>query len=153
MKLTSMIKSPVAFKNWSPVMKRDRHFRPVSSHGVLLSGNIFYPTDSLWQRYHQTYGRHGQNFPKKTRSPVIHSRFVGRSGLKYPDHQFRSTQSGLSTISLIIAGLFFAILVATDKEEPQFQYPPLDPATDGIRLLILQPGRRGTRIKCDLVST
>jgi hypothetical protein len=50
-------------------------------------------------------------------------------------------------------GLIFAILVATDKEEPQFLYPPLDPTTDGIRLLILQPGKRGTIIQCGLVST
>ncbi|KAE9369119.1 HET-domain-containing protein, partial [Stipitochalara longipes BDJ] len=33
-----------------------------------------------------------------------------------------------------------------------FEYPAVDHKT-GIRLLILQPGKRGSRIKCKLVST
>lgn len=70
-----------------------------------------------------------------------------------PD-RFGGTQDALITLSVVISGLLFATLNSTgeDKNEPQFQYPSLDPTTDGIRLLILRPGGRRSRIECDLKS-
>ncbi|CZR65228.1 uncharacterized protein PAC_15128 [Phialocephala subalpina] len=68
--------------------------------------------------------------------------------------RFKGTQDGLITLSIVASGLLFAMLNTTgeDEKEPQFQYPSLDPTTDGIRLLILRPGERGSRIECDLES-
>ncbi|TVY15560.1 Heterokaryon incompatibility protein 6, OR allele [Lachnellula arida] len=45
-----------------------------------------------------------------------------------------------------------ALQLVTRDSPPEFHCPPLDPTTDGIRLLILQPGRRGTKIKCGLTA-
>ncbi|EPE31154.1 hypothetical protein GLAREA_04121 [Glarea lozoyensis ATCC 20868] len=68
--------------------------------------------------------------------------------------RFKGKQDGLITLAIATSVLLFTMLNDTGKEknEPQFRYPTLDPTTDGIRLLILRPGERGSMIECDLKS-
>jgi hypothetical protein len=76
-----------------------------------------------------------------------------RASRSSPD-RFKGTQDGLVALAIVGSGLLFTMLNDTgeEKPEPPFQYPSLDTTTDGIRLLILRPGERGSRIECDLKS-